>query len=146
MHTKIVYLNDAPLKGQAACDTPELAYKFWKENVPNQPYFDPCKEHFHVLFINSRRKITGIHLIAVGILDQVVIHAREVFKPAILANAQAIIVVHNHPSGDTTPSEPDIKITRELRNAGQLLRIEVLDHIIVSDTGHTSLRALGYFY
>jgi DNA repair protein RadC len=74
------------------------------------------------------------------------VHAREVFRPAIVAAAHAIVVMHNHPGGDPTPSEADIRITRDLIRAGQLLRIEVLDHVIVTPSRHASLRELGWFH
>jgi DNA repair protein RadC len=78
-------------------------------------------------------------------MDTILCHPREVFRLAIMASAAAIIIAHNHPSGESTPSEADIKITRDLIRAGQLLKIEVLDHII-GNPSHTSLRNLGYFY
>jgi DNA repair protein RadC len=81
---------------------------------------------------------------AFNILDTLLVHAREVFRPAIIAAASAVVVMHNHPSGEPTPSEPDIKVTRDLIRAGQLLRIEVLDHVIVGANRHSSLRELGY--
>jgi DNA repair protein RadC len=67
----------------------------------------------------------------------------EVFKPAILANASSVILVHNHPSGDTNPSETDILITKRLRDAGEILGIEVVDHVIIGKGGHTSLKTIG---
>lgn len=79
-------------------------------------------------------------------------HPREVFKSAIAANAASLVLVHNHPSGDPTPSEADIKVTRDLIRAGQLLKIEVLDHVIIGRAtenrpkDYASLRELGYFY
>jgi DNA repair protein RadC len=81
-----------------------------------------------------------------GILDSVLVHAREVFRVAIVASAHAVILAHNHPAGDPTPSEADIRTTRDLIRAGQLLKIEVLDHIIIGSTTHSSLRSLGHFY
>ena len=87
-----------------------------------------------------------------GTLDTILVHPREVFKPAISANAAAIVLTHNHPSGDPTPSEADIKVTRDLIRAGQLLKIEVLDHVILGrktedrQKEYVSLRELGYFY
>jgi DNA repair protein RadC len=87
-----------------------------------------------------------------GTLDTILVHAREVFAPAITKHASAVILVHNHPSGDPTPSEADIKVTRDLIRAGQLLHIEVLDHVILGqrvegrDRDWVSLRELGYFY
>jgi DNA repair protein RadC len=68
-----------------------------------------------------------------------------VFKPAIVQSAASIILTHNHPSGDPTPSEADIKVTRDLIRAGQLLKIEITDHVIIGNPGHTSLRSLGHF-
>ncbi|HMJ90339.1 MAG TPA: JAB domain-containing protein, partial [Candidatus Acidoferrum sp.] len=87
-----------------------------------------------------------------GTLDTILVHPREVFRSAITANAAAIILVHNHPSGDPTPSEADIKVTRDLIRAGQLLKIDLLDHVILGRATEqrpkdwSSLRELGYFY
>jgi DNA repair protein RadC len=87
-----------------------------------------------------------------GTLDTILVHPREVFKTAITANAAALVLAHNHPSGDPTPSEADIKVTRDLIRAGQLLKIEVLDHVIIGRAtaerprDYVSLRELGYFY
>ena len=89
--------------------------------------------------------------ISQGTLDTILVHPREVFKPAIAANASAVVLAHNHPSGDPTPSEADIKVTRDLIRAGQLLKIEVLDHVIIGRATQerpkdfVSLRELGYF-
>ena len=79
-------------------------------------------------------------------MDTILCHPREIFRLAIMASAAAIIIAHNHPSGEPTPSEADIKITRDLIRAGQLLKIEVLDYIIIGQPNHSSLRSLGYFY
>jgi DNA repair protein RadC len=109
-------------------------------------------ENFQVLLLNTRRKLIGFEKISQGTLDTILVHPREVFKPAIAANAAAIVLAHNHPSGDPTPSEADIKVTRDLIRAGQLLKIEVLDHIILGSRSedrpkdYVSLRELGYFY
>jgi DNA repair protein RadC len=109
-------------------------------------------ETFQVVLLNTRRRLIRVDPISQGTLDTLLVHPREVFKPAIAANASAIVIVHNHPSGDPTPSEADIKVTRDLIRAGQLLKIDVLDHIILghSTSGrpkdYVSLRELGYFY
>jgi DNA repair protein RadC len=109
-------------------------------------------EHFQVLLLNTRRKLIEVVKISQGTLDTILVHPREVFKPAIGANAAAIILAHNHPSGDPTPSEADIKVTRDLIRAGQLLKIDVLDHVIIGQStaarprDFVSLRELGYFY
>ena len=109
-------------------------------------------ETFQVLLLNTRRRLIRVGDIAQGTLDTILVHPREVFKAAIAANAAAIVLAHNHPSGDPTPSEADIKVTRDLIRAGQLLKIEVLDHVIIGRAtperpkDYASLRELGYFY
>src|SRR5207244_11607050 len=85
------------------------------------------------------------YLVSIGTMDTILCHLREVFRLAIMASAAAIIIAHHHPSGEPTPSEADIKITRDLIRAGQLLKIDVLDHIIMGNPNHSSLRTLGYF-
>jgi DNA repair protein RadC len=109
-------------------------------------------ETLQVVLLNTRRRLVRIEEISHGTLDTILVHAREVFRRAIVANASAIVLVHNHPSGDPMPSEADIKITRDLIRAGQLLKIEVLDHVILGratperSQDYSSLRELGYFY
>jgi DNA repair protein RadC len=109
-------------------------------------------EAFHVLLLNTRKRLIRVDKISDGTLDTVLVHPREVFKSAIAANAAAIVLVHNHPSGDPTPSEADVKVTRDLIRAGQLLKIEVVDHIIFGHAtkertkDYASLRELGHFY
>lgn len=126
-------------------DSPEQVFHYWQANIPMAEWYDPAKEAFVVLMVNTRRRILGHSLVALGTLDQVIVHAREVFRPVIVAAGHAAILIHNHPSGDPTPSEADIRVTRELIRAGQLLKIEVLDHVIIGST-FTSLRSLGYFH
>ena len=107
---------------------------------------DPERECFAVLLLNTRRKVKGHQLVTIGTLDTILMHPREVFRVAIIAAASAIVLMHNHPSGDPTPSEADIKVTRDLIRAGQLLKIEILDHVIVGNPARCSLRELGYFF
>jgi DNA repair protein RadC len=126
-------------------DTPERAAEYWKANVATAPWFDPAKEAFVVLILNTRRRILGHNLVALGSLDSVAVHPREVFRPVIVAAGSALILAHNHPSLDSSPSEADIRVTRDLVRAGQLLKIEILDHVIIGST-FTSLRSLGFFH
>src|SRR5437773_12271812 len=88
-------------------------------------------EKFQVVLLNTRRRLIGIKPVADGTLDTLLVHPREVFEHAIKAGAAAIVLVHNHPSGDPTPSEADIKVTRDLIRSGQVLKIDVLDHVIL---------------
>jgi DNA repair protein RadC len=126
-------------------DTPGGIWQYFKASIETADYWDPMKEHFVVVFLNTRRRVTGHSLVSIGQLDQCLASPREVFRPAIVAAAQAIVLVHNHPSGDPTPSEADIRITRDLIRAGQLLKIEIIDHVIAGET-YKSLRELGFFY
>jgi DNA repair protein RadC len=109
-------------------------------------------ETLQVLLLNTRRRLIRVEEISDGTIDTLLVHPREVFKAAIAANAAAVVLAHNHPSGDPTPSEADIKVTRDLIRAGQLLKIEVLDHVILGRAtperpkDYASLRELGYFY
>jgi DNA repair protein RadC len=125
-------------------DTPDRAAEYWKANIPQSDWFDEAKEALVVLILNTRRRIIGHNLVTLGGLDTCFIHPREVFRPAIVAAGSAIVLIHNHPSGDPTPSEADVRVTRELIKAGQLLKIELLDHVIIGQR-HVSLRELGYF-
>ena len=93
------------------------------------------REHFVVLTRDTKGRTTGIHTVAIGSLDRVEVHPREVFKFAVLMNAAAIIVAHNHPSGDPEPSGKDRVLTRHLVEAGALLGIPVLDHLVLGDNG-----------
>lgn len=109
-------------------------------------------EAFQVLLLNTRKRLIRIEEISNGLLDTLLVHPREVFRAAIAANAAAVVLVHNHPSGDPTPSEADIKATRDLIRAGLLLKIEVVDHIVIGRKtaerakDYASLREMGYFY
>ena len=119
-------------------DTPDSVADFLREEC--RPY---DVEHFYAILVNTRhRLIRKVHLTN-GTLDAAIVHPRDVFRHAVAANASAVILVHNHPSGDPTPSKADITVTRDLARAGQLLKIEVLDHVILGQ--RTTDRAQDYF-
>jgi len=99
-----------------------------------------------VLVLNARKRILGHNLVALGSVDTCPVLPREVFKPAITLSAASLILMHNHPSTDSSPSDADIRVTRELIRVGQLLKIEIADHIIIGGETHASLRARGYFF
>lgn len=101
-------------------------------------------EKFGILTLNTKNVVAGIHIISVGSLNATVVHPRHVFQAAILNNANSIICFHNHPSGDPKPSSEDLNVTRRLVEAGKIMGIEVLDHIIVGDNDFASLKELGY--
>jgi DNA repair protein RadC len=133
--------DDAPL-----LDTPEAVANLMREDSRLRKV-----ETFQILLLNTRRRLVRVEQISQGTLDTILIHPRDVFKSAIAANAAAVLLIHNHPSGDPTPSEADIKVTRDLIRAGQLLKIDVLDHVILGSASqertrdYVSLRELGYW-
>lgn len=103
-------------------------YNNFKEKLQNEK-----QEHFYVLILNNANNIVKEELISKGIIDSAILHPREVFKPAIKNSASKIILVHNHPSGNPNPSPEDIEITKQLIEAGDMLNIKVLDHVIIGD-------------
>ena len=103
------------------------------------------KEHFLALLLDTRNQLIKVSEISVGSLDTSIVHPREVFKEAISASAAAVIFAHNHPSGDPEASEDDIRLTKRLAEAGEIMGIDVLDHIIITDKEYLSLKGKGLF-
>jgi DNA repair protein RadC len=103
------------------------------------------KEHFLVLCLDTRNRLINRRLVSMGSLDTSIVHPREVFKEAVSSCAASVIFAHNHPSGDPEPSKEDIELTKRLARAGEIVGINVLDHIIVCDEGFISLKARNLF-
>jgi DNA repair protein RadC len=144
---KVMPLRECPTpQSIQLCETPDQAAEYWKLHVATHPHFNPECECFAVLFLNVRKRIKGHQLVTIGTQDTLLVHPREVFRLAVMTAAHGIILMHNHPSGESQPSEADIKVTRDLIRAGQLLKIEVIDHIVMGAGNHSSLKALGHFY
>lgn len=104
---------------------------------------DLDQEEFHTLLLNAQHRVIREVLVTRGILDASLVHPREVFRPAVAAGAAAVILVHNHPSGDPSPSTEDRAVTRQIAGAGRILGIPVLDHVIVGDGRWTALSEDG---
>lgn len=96
---------------------------------------EKAQEEFYAIYLNTKNKIIGFEMVSRGTLNASLVHPRDVFKGALLANAHAIILAHNHPSGDTEPSHADKSVTETLVKAGQLMNVEVLDHVIIGSNG-----------
>jgi DNA repair protein RadC len=144
---KVMPLRECPTPDSLQqCDTPDKAAEYWKLHIASHPHFNPDCECFAALLLNTRRKVKGHQIISIGTMDTILVHPREVFRLAIMTAASALIVMHNHPSGESSPSEADIKVTRDLIRAGQLLKMELLDHGIIGHGNRSSLRELGCFY
>ena len=127
-------------------------YSKWNVDEPKTIYKLLCslgldksaEEYFYLICLDTKCNVVGIHEVSHGTLAASLVHPREVFKRAIANNAYAIIIAHNHPSGDASPSEEDFETTRRLRDAGDLLGIKLLDHIIVGDNEWISFKLASY--
>jgi DNA repair protein RadC len=106
---------------------------------------DSDREVVALMSLSTKNQINSLSIVSMGSLYSSIVHPREIFKVAILSNAASIIIAHNHPSGDSTPSREDIDMTNRLKECGKLLGIELLDHIIIGDNNYTSLKESGGF-
>lgn len=105
---------------------------------------EKAQEEFYSLYLNTKNKIVGFEMVSRGTLNSSLVHPREVFKGAILANAHAIILAHNHPSGEVDPSIADKVVTEKLSTCGSLMEIQILDHVVIGSTGrYFSFREQG---
>jgi len=119
--------------------SPEAAVAYCRDHF-QQLVEEGGQEEFHVVTLDTKLRPLDSHRVSVGLLDQAMVHPREVFRPAIQDAAKAILLVHNHPSGDPEPSAADLAATRQLESAGQIVGIEVVDHLVVAREGVVSLR------
>jgi len=129
--------------GQALTLGPTLCSPTESADLLRSILQDEPAEVFGILCLTTKNRVIAYHEVSRGQLDATIVHPREVFKAALLANAASIIVAHNHPSGDPTPSTDDYQLTRRLISAGEILGIRVIDHIVIGDGTHVSLRESG---
>ena len=129
-----------------------VEYQIDKINSPQKVY-DLAKdilklhlqseEQFYILCLNTKKQINAIHLVSQGDVNSSIVHPREVFKRALLSNATALILLHNHPTGDSHPSENDNQITKRLQNAGDIMGVRILDHLIICKNEFYSYKGDG---
>jgi DNA repair protein RadC len=120
-------------------DTPEKIVSYWNSVISQSAWFTPDKEQCVVVCLDAKLNPIGFTLVSMGTVNECMVHARDVFRPAIHMNATMIVLLHNHPSGDASPSAADYRITRRMKEAGALLMIDLMDHIIVgAPTGMVS--------
>lgn len=106
-------------------------------------YAEENQEHFVVASLNGAHEVIEIRVSSIGLLNRTLVHPREIFRQAIIDNAAAVIIIHNHPSGNLEPSQEDIEITKRIKDAGIIVGIEVLDHLIISKSGYYSFLEEG---
>jgi DNA repair protein RadC len=134
--------------GSLRINSPEDAVSYWKEKVTAAPWYDPEKEMLVVLTVNTRHVVTGHAMVSLGTLNECIAHPRDIFRPAVALGAHGILLMHNHPSGDPTPSEADRRLTRQITEGGRFLQISFLDHVIVGtgtrlESNHFSFKQAG---
>lgn len=112
---------------------------FQVANLMRAIYGEEPQENFAVFILNSRNMVTSVVHVTTGIVNASIVHPREVFRAAIIGNAVSIIVAHNHPSGDPEPSQEDREVTKQLKAAGKVVGIDLLDHVVVGETSYHSL-------
>lgn len=123
--------------------SPSDVKAIWDNEITKASWYDNEKEMFVVFCLNAKNRVKSYSLVSLGILDESLVHPREVFRSAIINSAKAIIVAHNHPSSDTTPSAEDIRVTKQLVEASKILAIPVADHVIMGKDSMTSMREIG---
>lgn len=138
---KLVRAQYVPLEERTKIRTPRNI-----ANLVGKILEESDREQMIAVLVDTKNGVIGLHVVSVGDLSSAVVHPREVFKAAILANAASLILAHNHPSGDPAPSPEDIAVTKRIAEAGELLGIELLDHVVIGDAGRfVSLKERGYF-
>ena len=137
---KVVYKTKKPTKELTLINSPKTVWKFTLSVLGGA-----TQESFLVISLNNRNQVHGFYIAAIGTANEALIHPRAVFKSAILVNATGVILVHNHPSGCLEVSSADRLTTARLVDAGKLLGITILDHVIVTDGGFLSMKEDGYF-
>lgn len=121
----------------------ETVGEIFRDILKNECEVDQQKEHFWVMGLNVKNRVLYIELVSLGTLTEGLVHPREVFKSAIIKGISCLIFCHNHPSGESGPSNNDIDITKRLKEGGDLLGLKVLDHIIISDNDLFSFKTEG---
>lgn len=140
---KIISVRETAPDELPCCVTPNDAVEYWRRHITSAPHFNPECECFAVLLLNTKRRVRGHHLVSIGALNETMAHPREVFRAAVIGAAYGVVLMHNHPSGDPSPSDADRRTTTRLIESGRILQIEVVDHIIVGHQRHCSFREMG---
>lgn len=128
----------SPFHAQTRCQSSEDVYRYFKDICADQD-----REHLYALFLDTKHAPIGLNHVAMGTLNTTIVHPREVFKCAILLNAACLVIVHNHPSGDPSPSQEDRILTTRIADAGQLLGITLLDHVVIGNGRYFSFADHG---
>lgn len=140
---KVVPVRPMTHDRQEPLDSPAAVVRYWNHNVRSAPAFNPEVECVVVISLNCRLRPRGHQVTSVGSVNEAMISPREIFRAAIVASAFAIILVHNHPSGDPSPSNADVRATRRIREASEIIQITLQDHVIIGSGKYHSFRESG---
>jgi DNA repair protein RadC len=135
----MIYLKDSKLQVNGA----EEVAKVFQDILALEDKIEQEKEHYYVMHLNIRSQVMMVELVTVGTLSSSLVHPRETFRRAVIAGSSSIIIAHNHPSGDVEPSDEDMKVTRAMFDAGNVLGITMLDHIIFTNDNYFSFKKNG---
>jgi DNA repair protein RadC len=125
--------EEEPKQRPSRIDSPEAAIAYWRRHVARAPWFDPGREMAVVICCNTKYVAVAFALVSIGTVNEALVHPRDIFRPAIALNAFAVVLMHNHPSGEAKPSKNDEALTNQIRQAGNILQIKLLDHVIVGE-------------
>ena len=128
-HLRVSRIGEPP--PPETMDQPQECVAYWFRHVAAHPFFDTAKEHLAIILLNTKNRTIGWNLVSIGSLNESLAHPREIFRPAIAVAASAFILMHNHPSGESHPSDADRRLTTRIEEAARLLQIRFLDHVIV---------------
>lgn len=141
---KVVAVRECPgPEYMSVITTPEHAAAYWRSNIATAPHFNPEVECLAVILLNTKLRAKGHYIVSVGSLNEASAHPREIFRVAVASAAYGIIMLHNHPSGEPDPSDADRRLTRRVREAGDILQIHVRDHVIIGHERYFSFCEAG---
>lgn len=126
-----------------AITSPQVVFDILSTVLQSEEPEDRDREHFWVFHLTTCNTIKSLHLVSLGILDRALVHPREVYTRAVTDRCASIVIAHNHPSNDAQPSAEDLCLTKKLTEAGEILGVHLIDHIIVTDTSFYSFRQAG---
>jgi DNA repair protein RadC len=135
----MIYLKDSKIKVQS----PLEVAKVFQDLLALEDSIDQEKEHYYVMHLDTRSQVKMVELVTIGVLNSSVVHPRETYRRAVIAGSAAIIIAHNHPSGEVDPSDEDTKVTKAMFEAGNILGINMLDHIIFTKDKYFSFKNNG---
>lgn len=138
-----LYVREKLTTSFDSINSPESVKTFWHEVIEKQPWFDTEKECVVVLCTDQKRRVKGYNLVSLGIVNESYAHPREIFRPIILSGATSFTLIHNHPSGDPSPSRADHNVTKNVKECANMFNIEFTDHVIVAGDSFFSFRESG---